>query len=73
MAFRSEVIEKCSHLRFSHRFRVALAVKVDEALDPVHVRFLRAPAVVANPDRLMHPLQQTRAAYLRTRLLREFI
>jgi hypothetical protein len=56
-------------LRFAHRFRVAPAVEDDVALDPVHIRFLRAPAVVTNPDRLVHPLQQARAAYLGIRLL----
>jgi len=48
---------------------MALAVKVDEPLDPVHIRFLCAPAVVAHPDRFMDPLQQAPAAYLGTRLL----
>jgi hypothetical protein len=69
MTVHREMIEERRHLRFAHRFRVALAVKVDEPLDPVHIRFLRAPAVVAHPDRFMHPLQQTRAAYLGIRLL----
>jgi hypothetical protein len=69
MTLHREMIEERRHLRFAHRFRVALAVEDDVALDPVHIRFLRAPAVVTNPDRLVHPLQQARAAYLGIRLL----
>jgi hypothetical protein len=47
---------------------LALAVEVDQPLDPVHTGFLRAPAVVPHPDRSMHALQQTRAPYLGLRL-----
>ena len=69
VALRREMIEKRRHLRFAHRFRVALAVEKDETLDPVHVGIFRAPAVVTPPDRLVHPVEQARAAYLRpTRL-----
>jgi hypothetical protein len=69
MPLHREMIEERRHLRLAHRFRVALAVKVDEPLDPVHIRFFGTAAVVAHPDGLMHPLQQARAAYLGSRLL----
>jgi hypothetical protein len=57
--------ERC-HLGLAHRIRVALAIEEDEALDPVHVRFLGARAIVAAPDRLMHAIEQPRAGYLGT-------
>ena len=69
MAIRREVIEERRYLRLAHRFRVPLAMKVDQPFDPVHIRFLRTPAVVAHANRLVHPLQQTRAAYLGVRFL----
>ena len=67
------MIEERRHLSFAHRFGVTLAVKIDQPLDPVHIRFLSAPAVVAHPDRFMHPLQQARAAYLRLRFLASLV
>lgn len=61
---RREMIQKRCHLRLAHGFGVALAVEKDEAPDPVRVRLLRAPAVIAATDRLVHPVEQTRAGYL---------
>jgi len=39
---------------------MALAVEVNQPLDPVHIRFLRALAVMAHAGRFMDLLQQTR-------------
>ncbi len=39
-------------------WRVALAMKIDEAPDPVHVGVLRAQAVVPGPQLLPQPVQQ---------------
>ena len=64
LAVRGKMIEKRRHFRFAEHLGMALAIEEDEAPDPVHVGLLRAPTVVPNPNRLMHALEQSRAAYL---------
>ena len=55
-----EIAQKCGELRRAHLARVALAVKQDEAPDPLHIRLFSADAVVPNPDHLAHLVQQPR-------------
>jgi hypothetical protein len=62
------MIEKRRHFRLAEHLRMALAIEEDEAPDPVHIGFLGAPTVVPHPNRLMHALEQPRAAYLYLRV-----
>ena len=56
-----EMIEECRHLCLAQLARMARAVEMDEPLDPVHIGFLRAAAIVTARDRVAHPIQQARA------------
>jgi len=57
LAFGGKMAEKRRHLGLAERGGMALAAPVDETPDPVHVSFLRAPAVMQPTDRLVHLFQ----------------
>jgi hypothetical protein len=70
LSIRGKMIQERRHLGFAKHLGMPLAVEVDEAPDPVDVRLLRAPTVVARANRLVHALEQSRrAAYLPRALL----
>jgi hypothetical protein len=50
LPLRGEVIEERSDFFGAEIRRMALAMEIDEALDPVDVRLLRAIAVMPYPD-----------------------
>src|SRR5258708_4059168 len=58
LALRREMIQKRRHLRLAQCRRMALLRKINEALDPVHVRLLSTPAEIPAPDRLVHLIEQ---------------
>jgi len=55
-----EMVEKRRDLRLAQIERMTLAVKKDEALDPVNVAFLSAGAEVLAPDGIPHLLHKFR-------------
>ena len=52
------MIEKRRHFTPAEIARMALAVKEDEAFDPVNVGFLRAQAVMLAPDRVTNLIKE---------------
>lgn len=57
--FACKVRQERRHLHRPHVGRVTLAVKKDEALDPMDITLLGAIAVVAAADRIPHLVQET--------------
>jgi hypothetical protein len=60
VTLRREIAQKRGELRCAHLSRVALAVKQDEAPDPLHICLLGTDAVVPKPDHLAHLIEQAR-------------
>jgi hypothetical protein len=54
------MIEKRSDFRLAQRSGMALAAEVNEALDPVHIRFFSAAAEIAPPYSLVYLGQEAR-------------
>ena len=60
VAGHGKMREERLNLDLAHFARVPLAVEDDEAANPVGVSLLGADAVVAHPDRVTHPIEETR-------------
>ena len=58
VAHRRQVRQERLHLPRAHPGRVPLAVKKDEAFNPVQIGLLGAQTVVLDPDLLAHALEQ---------------
>ena len=60
MPFRCQASQEGGQFCRTEFAEMALAMKDDEAPDPVRVGFLGADRVVSNPNLLPQPIQQTR-------------
>ncbi len=66
VAFNGQVREERFHFRAAHVFGVALVMKQDKALDPVHVGFFGADGIVLEADHIAHLVEQFLAVFHRT-------
>jgi hypothetical protein len=58
MAWDGPVAQELFHLRRAQRGGMLLALEQDEALDPVHLRWLGTDAVVLEAELLAHLIQE---------------
>lgn len=70
MLVHSQISQKRGYLALAHLLRVTLTVEKNETANPMHIRILRAPAVMPDPYRRAYLIEKSGCGHKRASMLR---